>query len=104
MNNSRFGDYLIYLNDFEVKDTIDTQMPANYLNLHVEIDNGGSLKIKLFDKCDEFTFPIVNFLFVSSNIPASPVYGVYISRQIRYSRDCDNYSVFQDRAQLDHDQ
>ena len=79
-------------------------MPAYYLDLHIEIDKGGSLKIKLFDKRDKFTFPIVNFLFVSSNIPASPVYAVYISQQIRYSRDCVHYSDFQDRAQLDHDQ
>jgi hypothetical protein len=41
LNNSRFDDYLIYLNDFEVKDTTDTQMPACYLDLHIEIDNGG---------------------------------------------------------------
>jgi hypothetical protein len=39
-------------------------------------------KTKLFDKCDYFTFPIVNFPFTSSNIPASPKYGVYISQPI----------------------
>ena len=82
LNNSWFGDYLhrIYPNELEVKDTTDTQRSASYLVLHIEIDNGWRLKRKLYDKRDDFTFPIVNFPFISSNIPASPAYGVYISQ------------------------
>jgi len=30
-------------------------------------------------KRDDFNFPIMNFPFISSNIPAAPAYGVYIS-------------------------
>jgi hypothetical protein len=83
LNNSRFGDYLhlIYPNELEVKDTTDPQKCVSYL----EIDNAGRLIIKLYDKRDDFTFPTVNFLFISINIPASPTYGVYISQLIRYS-------------------
>jgi hypothetical protein len=33
-----------------------------------------------------YSFPIVNFPFTCSNIPAAPAYGVYISQLIRYSR------------------
>ena len=33
----------------------------------------------IFDKRDDFTFPIVNFPFLCSNIPAAPAYGVYIT-------------------------
>jgi len=55
---------------------------------------------KLYDKCDDCTFPIVNFPFISSNIPASPAYGVYISQLVSYSRACAQYSDFLDRAQL----
>jgi hypothetical protein len=36
------------------------------------------LKTELYEKRDDFTFPIVNFLFISSNIPGSPAYVVYI--------------------------
>jgi len=45
---------------------------------YLEIYNGGKLKIKAYDKRDEFTFPIVNYPFVSNNIRASPANGVYI--------------------------
>jgi hypothetical protein len=34
-------------------------MSASYLDLHLEIDNGGRLKTKLYENCDDFTFPIV---------------------------------------------
>jgi hypothetical protein len=32
--------------------------------------NGGRLKPRLYDKRDDFTFTIVNFPFIRSNIPA----------------------------------
>jgi hypothetical protein len=63
-------------------------------------DYGGRLKTKLYDKRDDFTFLIVNFPFVSSNISVSPVYGGYISQLINYSRAYVQYSDFLDRAQL----
>ena len=82
LNNSRFGDYLhrIYPDDLKVNDTTDTQKSASYLDLHLEIDSDERLKTKLYDKRQDCTFPIVNFPFISSNIPASPAYGVYISQ------------------------
>jgi hypothetical protein len=48
----------------------------------------------------DFNFPIVNFPFISSNIPAAPAYGVYISQLIRYSRACSSYQDFIDRGLL----
>jgi hypothetical protein len=34
---------------------------------------------KLYDKRDDINFPIVDFPFMSSTIPAAHAYGVYIS-------------------------
>ena len=45
----------------------DTQSSASYLELHLDINDGGRLKTKLHNKRDDFTFPIVNFSFISSN-------------------------------------
>jgi len=66
-------------------------MSASYLTPHLEIDSEGRLKTKLYDKIDDFNFPIVHFPFICSNIPATPAYGVYISQLIRYSRACGSY-------------
>ena len=70
--------YRIYLIELEMKDTTDTDRFALYLDLHLEIDNEGRLRTKLYDKGNDFNFPIVNFPFICRNIPAAPTYGVYM--------------------------
>ena len=57
-----------------------------------------SLRTSLYDKRDDFNFHITNFPFLSSNIPSSPAYGVFISQLIRYARACSSYECFILRA------
>ena len=84
LSNTKFEDHLhlIYPNELEIKNTTDTQKSASYLDLYIQIDKNGHLNTKLYDKRDDFNFQIVNFPFLSSNIPASPAYGVYMSQLI----------------------
>jgi hypothetical protein len=70
-------------------------MSASYLDLHLEIDSEGRLRTKLYDKRDDFNFPII-----CRNIPTAPAYGVYISQLIRYSRTGGSYQDFLDRGLL----
>jgi hypothetical protein len=49
---------------------------------------------------DDLNFPIVNFLFICSNIPTAPAYGIYISPLIRYSRPYGSYLDFLNRGLL----
>jgi hypothetical protein len=102
LNNSRFGDFVdrTYPIELEIKDTTDTDRSASYLDRHLEIDSDWWLRTNLYDKRDEFNFPIVNFPFICSNIPAAPAYGVYISQFIRYSRACGSYPDFLDKRLL----
>ena len=102
LNNSRFGDFAdrIYPFELEIKETTDTDKSASYLGLHLEIDSEGRLRTKIYDKIYDFNFPIVNFPFICSNIPAAPAYGVYISQMIRYYRACCSYQDFLDRGLL----
>ena len=81
LNNSRLGDFVdrIYTIELEIKDITDTNRSASYLDIHLEIDSKGRLRTKLYDKRDDFNFPIVNFPFICSNIPAACGYGVYLS-------------------------
>ena len=58
-----------------------------------------SVSSTFYDKRDDFTFPLVIFPFTSSNIPALPAYGVYISQLLHYSRAGVQYSDFLDRTQ-----
>ena len=51
----------------------DTARSASYLDLYLEIDSDDRLRTKLYDKRGYFNFPIVNFPFICSNIPANGV-------------------------------
>ena len=62
------------------------------------IESDGQLRTSLYDKRDDFNFHITNFPFLSSNIPSSPAYGVFISQLIRYARACSSYENFILRA------
>ena len=70
---------------------------ADYLDLTFIIDSGGKLSTRLYDKRDDFDFHIVNFPFLSSNIPSGPSDGVYISQLIRYAQCCSHYDDFRYR-------
>jgi hypothetical protein len=76
LNNSRVGDFVdrIYPIELETKDTTAIDMSASYLDIHIEIDSEGWLRTKLYDKRYDFNFPIVNFPFICSSIPAAPAY------------------------------
>jgi hypothetical protein len=71
---------------------------ASYPDLYLDLDREGRIKTKLYDKRDDFNFPIVNFPVICSNIAAEPAYGVYISQLIRYSRACGSYQNFLDKG------
>ena len=78
LDNSSFGENVdrTYPIALEMEDTTDTDMSASYLDIHLETDSEGWLRTKLYDKRDDFNFPIVNFPFICSNIPVAPAYEV----------------------------
>ena len=84
--------------ELEIKDTTESNTSAFFLDLLLSIDRDGQLRTSLYDKRDDFNFHITNFPFLSSNIPSSPAYGVFISQLIRYARACSSYECFILRA------
>ena len=100
-NNEKFLDHLkeIYRSQLTVEKSNESDHLADYLDLTFIIDSGSKdltfiidsgskLSTRLYDKLDDFDFHIVNFPFLSSNIPSGPSYDVYISQLIRYARCC----------------
>ena len=88
----------MYPPELEIKDTTESNTSASYLDLLLSIGRDGQLRTSLYDKRDDFNFHITNFPFLSSNIPSSPAYGVFISQLIRYARACSSYECFVLRA------
>ena len=69
-----------------------------YLDTHIKTgDTTTPFRISIYDKSDDFTFRIVNFPHMDSNIPANPAYGVYISQLVRYARICTSKVDFMNR-------
>ena len=52
---------------------------------------------RLYDKRGDFD---VNFPYLSSNIPESPVYGVFVSQLIRCAQACLKYENFLFRGSI----
>ena len=48
----------------------------------------------LYDKRNDFGFSIVNFPWLSGDVPRLPSYGVFISQLIRFARCCTSVSDF----------
>ena len=98
MNNPKFNDYIyvIYPKELEIKDTTDYPKWANYLD-HLEFDEDGKLFTRLYDKRDDFDFPIFNLPFLGSNIQ-NPVHMVFLfhSRYVMacYAQVCSKYEDF----------
>ena len=95
-NNKRFKEFIsdIYPKELTISETTESTSIASYLDLLFIRDKSNNITTKLYDERDAFGFHIVNFPFMSSNIPSSPAYGVYASQLIRYARCCSNYSDF----------
>ena len=95
-NNKRFKEFIsdIYPKELTISETTESTSVASYLDLLFTRDRSNNITTKLYDKRDAFGFHIVNFPFMSSNIPSAPAYGVYASQLIRYAHSCSSYSDF----------
>ena len=103
LNNSRFGDFVdrIYSIELEIKDTTYTDRSVSYLDPYTSKSTVRVGEERNFTTKEIISiFPLWNFPFICSNIPAAPAYAVYISQMIRYSRACGSYQDFLDRGFL----
>ena len=69
-----------------------------YLFVPHAFGRDGQLHTSIYNKRDDFHFHITNFPFLSSNIPTSPAYGIFISQLIWYAWACSSYGCFILRA------
>ena len=55
---------------------------------------GSDIHTSVYDKRDDFGFPIVNFPWLSGDVPRLPSYGIYISQLVRFARCCTSVLDF----------
>ena len=95
-----FENYIsaIYPSELQLTDTSTSSTEVCYLDTNIK--TGGTntpFRTSIYDKRDDFTFRIVNFPHMDSNIPANPAYGVHISQLVRYARICTSKVEFMNR-------
>ena len=59
----------IYTKELTISETTESTSIASYIDLLFIRDKSNNITTKLYDKRDTFGFHIVNFPFMSSNIP-----------------------------------
>ena len=95
LNNPTFEQEIsnIYPRQLELKRITETDSRLSYLDLEVNISDRW-FTTAIFDKQEYvFSFQIVNFPHIDSNIPSKPAYG-FISQLVRIGRICDSYESF----------
>ena len=100
INNMDFGNYIsaIYLSELQLTATSTSSTEVCYLDTNMKTGSANTpFRISIYDKRDDFTFRIVNFPDMDSNIPTNPAYGVYISLLVRYARICTSTVDFMNR-------
>ena len=88
LNNGNFEEEIpnIYSPELTLKGTSESDTKLSYLDISTSISVVVNMSLRSMTKRDAFNFNIVNFPYMSSNIPANPT---YILQLIRISRLCD---------------
>ena len=104
-----FNDTSRYLDDiftidnpeFEkhIPDIYPTELQLNketsFIDLNIKvIGSDVHTSTSVYDERDDFGFPIVNFPWLSGDVPRLPSYAVYISQLVRFARCCTSVSDF----------
>ena len=68
----------IYPSELHLNKANTSDTDAAFFDLHLSTSND-IVSTKMYDKCYDFDFEIVNFPFLDGDVPCSTSYGVYIS-------------------------
>ena len=66
---------------------------TSFLDLNIKVI-GSDIHTRVYDKRNDFGFPIVNFPWLSGDVPRLPSYGIYISQLVRFARCCTSVLEF----------
>ena len=68
-----------------------------YLDIKVIITEKG-IRTEVYNKVDDFDFPVVTFTFASGNMPLHIGYNIFFGQILRYSRICSHKEDFMNKT------
>ena len=95
IDNPKFEKHISYIYPAELQlnkaNTSDKE--TSFLDLNRKVI-GSDIHTSFYDKHNDFEFPIVNFPWLSGDVPRLPSYGIYISQLVRFARCCTSVLDF----------
>ena len=87
IDNPAFEKYIpdIYSAELQFNKANTSDKETSFLDLNIKVIG---IHTSVYDKRDDFGFPIINFSWLSGNVPRLPSYGMYISQLVRFARCC----------------
>ena len=83
----------IYPAELQLNKANTSDKETSFLDLNIKFI-GSDIHTRVYDKRDHFGSPIVNFPWLSGDVPRLPSYGIYISQLVRFSRCCTSVLDF----------
>ena len=83
----------VYPTELQLNKANTSDKETSFLDLNIKVI-GSDVHTSVYDKRDDFGFPIVNFSWLSGDVPRLPWYGVYIPQLVIFARCCTSVSVF----------
>ena len=83
----------IYPAELQLNKANTSDKETSFLELNIKVI-GSDIHTSVYDKRDDFGIPIVNFPWLSGDVPRLPSYGIYISQLVRFARCCTNVLDF----------
>ena len=89
IDNPEFEKYIpdIYPAELQLNKANTSDIETSFLDLNIKVI-GSDIHTSVYDKRDDFGFPIVNFPWLSGDVPRLLLYGIYISQLVRFARCC----------------
>ena len=81
----------IYPRELQLNRANTSDKETSFLDLNIKVI-GSNIHTSVYDKRDDFGFPVVNFPWLSIDVPRLQSYGIHISQLVRFTRCCT--SVF----------
>ena len=89
IDNPEFEKHIpdIYPAELQLNKANTSDKETSFLDLNIKVI-GSDIHTSVYDKRDDFGFPIINFPWLSGDVPRLSSYGIYISQLVRFARSC----------------
>ena len=95
IDNPEFHKHIsnIYPAELQLNKANTSDKETFFLDLNIKVI-GNEIHTSVYNKRDDFEFPIVNFPWLSGDVPRLPSYGIYILQLVRFAWCCTSVLDF----------